>query len=66
MAGTPHVLIKLDGFGYRASADDNAITHAHPVHLNQWMQRYPHTILSASGKYVGLLPHMIGNSEEDT
>lgn len=63
MAQAPHVLIILDGFGYRQKADDNAIVKAHPANFTTWMSKYPHTTLSASGIYVGLLPHMIGNSE---
>ncbi len=63
MLKAPHVLIILDGFGYRAATDDNAIAQAHPVNINEWMQTYPYTTLSASGIFVGLLPHMIGNSE---
>jgi 2,3-bisphosphoglycerate-independent phosphoglycerate mutase len=63
MAQAPHVLIILDGFGYRQEIDDNAILKAHPANFSSWMSKYPHSTLSASGIFVGLLPHMIGNSE---
>lgn len=59
----PHVLVILDGFGYRHAHDHNAIYHAHPIHFLQWLTEYPHTNIEASGIHVGLLPHMIGNSE---
>ncbi len=59
----PHVLAILDGFGYRQSHDHNAIYTAHPAHFLRWRDEYPHALLKASGTAVGLLPHMIGNSE---
>ncbi len=63
MADRPHVLVILDGFGYRRESEYNAIAQAHPENYTSWLKQYPHTTLSASGIYVGLLPHMIGNSE---
>jgi 2,3-bisphosphoglycerate-independent phosphoglycerate mutase len=59
----PHVLVILDGFGYRHSPENNAIYQAHPDHFLKWLTQYPHTTLKASGTSVGLLPDMIGNSE---
>ena len=59
----PHLLIVLDGFGYRHAHEYNAIYHAKAPHLLSWMEKYPHSTLHASGSFVGLLPHMIGNSE---
>ncbi len=59
----PHVLVILDGFGYRHAHDHNAIYHAHPKRFLTWLTQYPHTNIEASGVHVGLLPHMIGNSE---
>ncbi len=59
----PHVLIILDGFGYRHAHAYNAIYQAHPQHFLRWLTEYPHTNIEASGIHVGLLPHMIGNSE---
>ncbi len=59
----PHVLVILDGFGYRHAHDHNAIYEGHPEHFLRWLTQYPNTTLKASGVHVGLLPHMIGNSE---
>ncbi len=63
MNKSPHVLIILDGFGDRAEQDNNAIYHAKPEHYAMLLKKYPHTTLQAAGPAVGLLPHMIGNSE---
>lgn len=59
----PHVLVILDGYGYRHEHDHNAIYEARPEHILRWINEYPSTTLKASGVHVGLLPHMIGNSE---
>lgn len=63
MNQSPHVLIILDGFGYRHAHEHNAIYAAHPEHILRWQTEYPSTTLQASGTHVGLLPNMIGNSE---
>ncbi len=63
MKRRPHLLIVLDGFGYRSDHEYNAIFHGKPKHLISWMATYPHSLLHASGHFVGLLPNMIGNSE---
>ncbi len=57
------MLVILDGFGWREQKDHNAIAHAHTPHLDRWMQEYPHALLHASGKAVGLPEGYIGNSE---
>lgn len=59
----PHVLVILDGFGYRHAHEYNAVYEGHPEHFLRWLTQYPSTTLKASGIHVGLLPHMIGNSE---
>ena len=59
----PTALIILDGFGYSNKTKYNAIYHAHPKNFNHWLETYPHTLLKASGKYVGLFDSLIGNSE---
>ncbi len=59
----PHVLVILDGFGYRHAHDHNAVYEGHPEHFLRWVTKYPSATLKASGTHVGLLPHMIGNSE---
>lgn len=57
------VLIILDGWGYRAEREYNAIAQANTPHWDHLWQTYPHTLLSASSETVGLPPDQIGNSE---
>ena len=59
----PTLLVILDGFGYRKEKDYNAIYHADTPHLDRWFAEYPHAILKAAGKAVGLLEGYIGNSQ---
>ena len=59
----PHVLIILDGWGYRAEPKDNAIYQANTPTWDQlWSQR-PKTLISGSGLDVGLPDGQFGNSE---
>ncbi len=53
----------LDGFGFRAQKEGNAIALAHAPRFNDFLKKYPHTTLEASGKAVGLPPGTMGNSE---
>jgi 2,3-bisphosphoglycerate-independent phosphoglycerate mutase len=57
------VLVVLDGWGYRAERDGNAIALAQTPTWDALTSRYPRTLLSASGLAVGLPEHQIGNSE---
>lgn len=59
----PTALIILDGFGYRAERQYNAIAQAHKPTIDYFLQTYPHTLLQASGKFVGLPDGFAGNSE---
>ncbi len=60
---TPRLLIVLDGFGYREDTEDNAIANANtPVWDRLWAEA-PHTLISGSGKDVGLPEGQMGNSE---
>ncbi len=59
----PHVLMILDGFGYRADPRDNAIASANTPNLDAIYQRYPHGLISGSGEDVGLPDGQFGNSE---
>lgn len=59
----PIVLVILDGFGHSNDTTFNAIAQANTPHLDSWFAQYPHTYLKASGKSVGLLEGVIGNSE---
>jgi 2,3-bisphosphoglycerate-independent phosphoglycerate mutase len=57
------VLIVLDGWGYRAEREGNAIALAQTPTWDALTKRYPRTLLSASGLAVGLPEGQIGNSE---
>lgn len=60
---TPTLLIVLDGFGITAKSSHNAISNAYTPQWDEWWQKYPHTLLDASGKAVGLPDTQMGNSE---
>jgi 2,3-bisphosphoglycerate-independent phosphoglycerate mutase len=59
----PVVLAVLDGWGYSNSAYGNAIAAAHPARWDALLDRYPWTLLEASGEFVGLPKGIMGNSE---
>jgi 2,3-bisphosphoglycerate-independent phosphoglycerate mutase len=59
----PVVLCVLDGWGYRAKLDDNAVTLAHTPNLHRFWRHSPHALLEASEEWVGLPAGQIGNSE---
>src|SRR2546430_7401003 len=58
----PLALIILDGFGYRAEREGNAIAQAEMPFYNELLEKYPHTLLCASGECVGLPTGVMGNS----
>jgi 2,3-bisphosphoglycerate-independent phosphoglycerate mutase len=60
---TPVLLLILDGFGYSEDADHNAIQAARKPNWDQLWRDYPHTLINASEKFVGLPSHQMGNSE---
>ena len=60
---TPVLLLILDGFGYSEEADYNAILAARKPNWDQFWHDYPHTLLNASEKFVGLPSSQMGNSE---
>jgi 2,3-bisphosphoglycerate-independent phosphoglycerate mutase len=59
----PVILTVLDGWGYRSETHGNAIAAASLPHWNALLERYPHTLLQASGEAVGLPKGIMGNSE---
>lgn len=59
----PFALIILDGWGYREETEANAIAQAHKPHWNELWANYPHTLISGSGRCVGLPDGQMGNSE---
>lgn len=58
----PLALIVLDGFGYRAEREGNAIALAEMPHYGALTENYPHTLIQASGECVGLPAGVMGNS----
>jgi 2,3-bisphosphoglycerate-independent phosphoglycerate mutase len=60
---SPVVLIILDGWGHRESADGNAIATANTPIMDSLWDVYPHTLIRTSGKDVGLPDGQMGNSE---
>ncbi|MBA2703921.1 MAG: 2,3-bisphosphoglycerate-independent phosphoglycerate mutase [Blastocatellia bacterium] len=58
----PLALIVLDGFGYRAEREGNAIALAEMPHYRELTESYPHTLIQASGECVGLPHGVMGNS----
>ncbi len=65
MATLPHplALIILDGWGYREETAANAIAAANKPHWDYLWGHYPHTLISGSGRCVGLPDGQMGNSE---
>ena len=59
----PVVLVILDGWGYREQQLGNAITAAKTPIMESLWTAYPHTLISTSGKAVGLPEGQMGNSE---
>lgn len=59
----PIVLIILDGWGYRQELENNAIAAAHKPTWDKLWAHYPHTLISGSGRCVGLPDGQMGNSE---
>ena len=58
----PLALIVLDGFGYRAEREGNAVALAAMPFYNELLEKYPHTLIEASGECVGLPASVMGNS----
>ena len=59
----PLVLCILDGCGIREETDGNAFANANKPTLNMLFEKYPNSILEASGKAVGLPEGQMGTSE---
>ncbi len=59
----PLALIILDGWGYREEKKANAIAAANKPHWDSLWAMYPHTLISGSGRCVGLPEGQMGNSE---
>ena len=59
----PIVLCILDGCGIREETDGNAFKNANTPTLDMLNEKYPHSILQASGRAVGLPEGQMGTSE---
>ncbi|APB33880.1 phosphoglyceromutase [Gloeomargarita lithophora Alchichica-D10] len=59
----PVVLVILDGWGYREDPTANAIARAKTPVMDSLWQAYPHALIQASGRDVGLPVGQMGNSE---
>lgn len=59
----PHLLLILDGWGYRETTEANAIAQAHTPTWDHLWQTAPHGLIDASGEAVGLPDQQMGNSE---
>ena len=59
----PLVLVVLDGWGYRKASTANAISLGQTPTWDRLVERFPVTLLDASGHAVGLPDGQMGNSE---
>ena len=59
----PLLLCILDGVGIREETYGNALKQAKMPNFNNLFNNNPHSLLEASGKYVGLPERQMGNSE---
>jgi 2,3-bisphosphoglycerate-independent phosphoglycerate mutase len=62
-APKPIVLLILDGWGYRAEKEANAIALARTPNYSRLLSEYPWVLVNASGTRVGLPDNLMGNSE---
>jgi 2,3-bisphosphoglycerate-independent phosphoglycerate mutase len=59
----PLVLTILDGWGYTATLEGNAIAAARTPTYDSLLRDFPHTLIETSGPHVGLPDGQMGNSE---
>jgi 2,3-bisphosphoglycerate-independent phosphoglycerate mutase len=59
----PLALIILDGFGHSDTREGNAVALAEMPYYDELREKYPHTLIEASGTCVGLPSGVMGNSE---
>jgi len=59
----PIALIIIDGWGYSAAREGNAIALAATPFYDELREKYPSTLLEAHGSRVGLPAGVMGNSE---
>ncbi len=63
MKQRPNCIIIMDGYGASCEKKGNAIACANSAKVNELMQKYPSTLIGASGMDVGLPEGQMGNSE---
>ncbi len=59
----PTALIIMDGWGQSNPSAGNAVELANTPNYDQFIKKYPHTLIAASGFDVGLPDGQMGNSE---
>ncbi|MEE8201010.1 MAG: 2,3-bisphosphoglycerate-independent phosphoglycerate mutase [Candidatus Acidoferrales bacterium] len=59
----PVVLTILDGWGFRAERENNAVAQARTPSFDELVKKFPNTLVHTSGRYVGLPEGQMGNSE---
>lgn len=59
----PLALVILDGFGHSDKIEGNAIKLAKTPYLDQYLEKYPNTLIEASGERAGLRRNQSGSSE---
>ncbi|HEX4273840.1 MAG TPA: 2,3-bisphosphoglycerate-independent phosphoglycerate mutase [Bryobacteraceae bacterium] len=59
----PLILTILDGWGFSATTEGNAIAAARKPNYDQLLRDFPNTLVHTSGPYVGLPDGQMGNSE---
>jgi len=60
---TTHAIVIMDGYGHSTRTDGNAILAQGSPHIAALSKKYPSTLISASGRAVGLPEGQMGNSE---
>ncbi len=63
MNSRPNCIIIMDGYGSSCEEKGNAIKCAHSTNVDAFMEKYPSTLIGASGMDVGLPEGQMGNSE---
>ena len=59
----PTALIIMDGWGQSSCRVGNAVEMANTPNYDRLLEKYPHTLIAASGLDVGLPEGQMGNSE---
>ncbi|MBQ3116132.1 MAG: 2,3-bisphosphoglycerate-independent phosphoglycerate mutase [Clostridia bacterium] len=63
MKNRPNCIIIMDGYGNSCESKGNAIKCANSINVDALMEKYPSTLIGASGMDVGLPEGQMGNSE---